>query len=224
MSEGLLLIDKPQGITSFAVVAALRKRLGVKKIGHSGTLDPFATGLLVMLIGRAYTRLQDGFLHDDKEYVAMLVLGEERDTYDVDGEVVARSEKVPTQEEVEEVVRLFQGEIQQTPPMYSAKKIGGKRLYELARKGIEVERKANSVRVKTTLLRYKYPEVQIHVECSKGTYIRTIAHDMGEKLGSFAYVKELRRTRQGAFRIEESVTLEKAMDKETVLPFRMYDL
>ena len=209
--EGILLIDKPPGMTSFSVVAALRRRLGVKKIGHSGTLDPFATGLLVMLVGRNFTKLADSFISDDKEYKAILHLGVATDSYDSDGEIVANSDKRPSLEEVQEVISHFQGKIEQVPPMFSAKKIGGKRLYEMARKGLEVERKPCHVEVTTTLLRYKYPELEIHVTCSKGTYIRSIGHEIGTRLGSYAYLKALRRLRSGNFRLEESVPLQELM-------------
>src|SRR5262249_44547105 len=129
--EGILLVNKPRGKTSFSLVATLRKSLGVKKIGHAGTLDPFATGVMVMLIGRAYTRLSDQFLGQDKEYLAELCLGLATDTYDSEGQVVSRSEFVPSQKCIEETIQQFQGEIIQIPPMFSAKKINGKKLYEL---------------------------------------------------------------------------------------------
>lgn len=208
LPEGYLLVDKPVGITSFSVVHALRRKLHVKKIGHGGTLDPFATGLLVMLIGRNYTRLADTFLTDDKEYLATLHLGKATDSYDSDGKVVASSDTIPTNFEVEAAIAKFQGTIEQIPPMFSAKKIGGKRLYELARVGIEVERKPVLVTVETTLIRYEYPEIDIHVRASKGTYIRSIGHEIGVLLGSFAFLSALRRTRSGRFLIENSVALE----------------
>ena len=217
--EGILLIDKPPGMTSFSVVAALRRRLGVKKIGHSGTLDPFATGLLVMLVGRNFTKLADSFISDDKEYKAILRLGVATDSYDSDGQVVANSDKKPSLEEVQEAIGHFQGKIEQVPPMFSAKKIGGKRLYEMARKGIEVERKPCLVEVTTTLLRYEYPELEIHVTCSKGTYIRSIGHEIGTRLGSYAYLTALRRLRSGNFRLEESIPLQELMDSTGPCPF-----
>lgn len=208
LPEGFLLVDKPAGITSFSVVHALRKKLHVQRIGHAGTLDPFATGLLVMLIGRKYTRLADTFLNDDKEYIATLHLGKATDSYDSDGKVTASSDIVPTRLQVEEAIQKFQGSIEQVPPMFSAKKIAGKRLYELAREGIEVERKPVRVTVKTTLIRYEYPEIEIQVQASKGTYIRSIGHEIGVFLGSFAFLSALRRIRSGRFLIENSVALE----------------
>ncbi len=213
--EGILLVDKPAGMTSFSVVHVLRKRLGVKKIGHTGTLDPFATGLLVMLIGRNYTKRADEFLQDGKEYLATLRLGIETDSFDSDGKVVATSDAKPLLEELQEVICHFQGKIEQIPPMFSAKKINGKRLYEMARKGVVVERKSSLIEVSTTLVRYEYPEVDIHIKCSKGTYIRTIGHEIGKLLGCLAYVSNLRRLRSGKFSIDESLSLEKIKDPAT---------
>jgi tRNA pseudouridine55 synthase len=222
--EGILLVDKPAGITSFTVVAKLRRRLGVKKIGHAGTLDPFATGLLVMLVGRNFTKLADSFLKDDKEYQATLLLGTATDTYDNEGEVTQTSSYVPDEKEIQKAIAQFQGQIEQVPPMFSAKKVGGKRLYELARKGQEIERKACSCHVTITLIRYAYPEVDIHVTCSKGTYIRSLAHDIGLKLGTFAHLTALRRLRSGKFLLAEGDTLEKILDPATLLKFLHADL
>lgn len=204
--EGILLVDKSKGHSSFKLVAMLRKRLGVKKIGHAGTLDPFATGVMVMLIGRRYTRLSDQFLCNDKEYIAEVHLGTTTDTYDSEGVIIAQSPIVPTLEEIQHALKAFQGEIEQVPPMYSAKKIQGKKLYELARKGIEVERKAVKVALETTLIRYEYPLLELKVMCSKGTYIRSIAYDLGLKLGCGAHLSNLRRTRSGKFCIQDCIS------------------
>ncbi|HXF28436.1 MAG TPA: tRNA pseudouridine(55) synthase TruB [Chlamydiales bacterium] len=212
--EGILLVDKPAGMTSFDVVHRLRRRTGVQTIGHGGTLDPFATGVLVMLVGRAYTKTASQFLHDDKEYQAVLQLGIATDSHDCDGKETARSSVIPTQEDIEKVLTRFQGKVQQTPPMFSAKKINGKRLYELARKGKEVERAPVEVTMTTTLIRYEYPELELHVACSKGTYIRTIAHDVGTILGSYAYVKALRRLRSGKYTIDQCTPLDKLLSLE----------
>jgi tRNA pseudouridine55 synthase len=209
-TQGIVLIDKPKGITSFKVIHVLRKRLHVQKIGHTGTLDPFATGLLVVLVGRNFTKRADEFVADDKEYLATLHLGKSTDTYDVDGQVVHESSIKPTLAELESIIQEFQGTIEQVPPMYSAKKVNGKKLYELARKGQEIERKPCIVHVETKLLRYEYPEVDLHITCSKGCYIRSIGHEIGEKLGSYAYLSALRRIRSGKFRIEDSVPLDPA--------------
>lgn len=203
LKEGILLVNKPQGKTSFSLIRALRKLTGIKKIGHAGTLDPFATGVMVVLIGRSFTRLSDKLLFQDKEYLAEVCLGVTTDTYDCDGKVVARSKKVPTLQEIEQTVSSFQGEIDQIPPMYSAKKIGGRKLYELARLGEEIERSPAKVNVCTTILSYEYPHLRLKVSCSKGTYIRSIAHEIGQLLGCGAHLSQLERTRSGYFHLEE---------------------
>lgn len=201
-TEGILLVDKPVGKTAFDLVARLRRITGVKKIGHAGTLDPFATGVMVLLIGREYTKKSDSFLTQEKRYTTTLTLGKATTTYDTEGEVTNVSERVPTQEEVESVIATFQGVIEQIPPMYSAKKIKGKKLYELARKGIEVERAACKVTVSIQILEYNYPHLSLDVTCSKGTYIRSLGHDIGHALGSFAHLSTLRRTQSGPFTID----------------------
>lgn len=206
--EGILLINKPRGKTAFSLVSILRKRLGVRTIGHAGTLDPFATGVMVMLIGRPYTRLSDRFLNQDKEYLAVMKLGESTDTYDCDGVVQNRSDVVPTLEEIQKVVSTFQGEIDQVPPMFSAKKIQGKKLYELARQGKSVERASVRIKVDIQIVSYVYPHLTIKVTCSKGTYIRSLGHDIGEKLGCWAHLSALERLRSGPYRIEDCVTVE----------------
>lgn len=203
--QGILVVNKPKDKTSFSLVAALRRILSVKKIGHAGTLDPFATGVMVMLIGREYTKLSDQFLTSNKEYIAKLKLGIATDSYDCDGEEVSRSDTVPTLEQIEEALSQFQGKIQQVPPMFSAKKINGKRLYELARKGKTVEREAVTVEVETELLSYEYPFLEIKIRCSKGTYIRSIAHDLGQMVGSGAHLVELQRTKSGTFALDSCV-------------------
>lgn len=199
LKEGILLIDKPAGKTSFYLVNVLRRILGVRKIGHAGTLDPFATGVMVMLIGKNYTRLSDSFLTQDKEYKATVRLGIETDSYDIDGEVLSTSDLTPSLAEIEQAIQKFQGKIEQTPPMFSAKKIGGQKLCDLARQGKVLERKPVTVTVKTTLLSYNYPHLEILVQCSKGTYIRSIAHDLGLLLGTGAHLENLVRTRSGSF-------------------------
>lgn len=203
--EGLLLINKPQGRTSFSLIHRLRKLTGVKKVGHAGTLDPFATGVMVIFVGKNFTRLSDRFLLSDKEYVGQVHLGVSTDTYDCDGKVVARSKKIPTMEEIEKVIDHFQGTIAQIPPMFSAKKVNGKKLYELARKGIQIERKPASVDVSTKLIAYTYPELTVNISCSKGTYIRSIAHEIGVMLGCGAHLSQLQRTRSGGFKLEECI-------------------
>lgn len=202
-TEGILLVNKPKGKTSFSLVGMLRRHLNVKKIGHAGTLDPFATGVMVMLIGKKFTSLSDSFLNDDKEYVAEVKLGVSTDSFDCDGEVMGTSDLIPTEEAIRQAVNNFQGRVLQVPPMFSAKKQNGKKLYELARKGETVERPPVNVEMATTILKYEYPFLVLHVKCSKGTYIRTIANDLGNLLGCGAHLTNLQRTRSGRFSIDQ---------------------
>lgn len=204
-TQGILLVNKAAGSTSFRLVSILRRLTGIQKIGHAGTLDPFATGVMVMLIGKAFTTRSNEFLQSDKEYQATLHLGVSTDTYDLEGQVIKQSDLVPTLEEIQNKLLSFQGEVDQTPPMFSAKKIDGKKLYELARKGIEIERKSVRVQMKVELVRYNYPELEIRVCCSKGTYIRSIAHDLGTALGCGAHLTQLVRLRSGPFKLEQCI-------------------
>jgi tRNA pseudouridine55 synthase len=226
MHEGFLLVDKPVGLTSFDVVHLIRKKimkmqihLEAKparwrpKVGHAGTLDPCASGLLIVLVGRTYTRKAALFTGEEKQYSARLTLGEERDSFDIDGKPIAFSKVVPRQEEVEAAISSYQGKIEQTPPMFSAKKVGGKRLYEIARKGKEVERKTSEVFVKAEFLGYSYPTLEVRLTCSKGTYVRAWAHELGLRLSSYAYVSALRRERSGRFHIEEAIPLQKIIEE-----------
>lgn len=208
LPEGILLVNKPAGITSHDVVARLRRTTGIKKIGHAGTLDPFATGLMILLIGKNYTRKSAHFTGQDKAYRARLHLGVATDSYDLDGKVTAQSDYTPTQEELEAAIQEQNGERLQTPPMFSAKKIGGKKLYQLARQGVTIARPPVNVRLETTLLSYTYPHIEISVTCSKGTYIRSIAHEIGEKLTCHAHLDQLVRTQCGDYLLENSHTLE----------------
>lgn len=203
--QGYLIVNKPKGKTAFTLVAALRKRLGVKTIGHAGTLDPLATGVMVMLIGREYTKLSDKFLGQDKEYIAKLHLGIETDSYDSDGQEVARSQLEPLLSAIKEALLTFQGEIIQIPPMFSAKKIKGQKLYHLARQGKTVERQPVKLTVQTELLSYNYPYLELRISCSKGTYIRSIGHDLGQMLGCGAHLCALVRTRSGNFHLSDSL-------------------
>ena len=205
ISKGVLLVDKPRGKTSFSLITALRKKTGIQKIGHAGTLDPFATGLMILLIGKEYTRLSDTYLSTEKEYEATLRLGITTDSYDCDGQTLQTSDTVPTLEQIEKALLQFQGTISQIPPMFSAKKVQGKPLYKLARKGIEIPRAPVNVTVQTTFLSYNYPELRLNVVCSKGTYVRAIAHDLGTTLGCGAHLIELRRLRCGSHHISQSI-------------------
>lgn len=205
MNEGILLVDKEAGVTSFHLVSLLRKITQIKKIGHAGTLDPFATGLMVMLIGKQFTKKSDSFLNDDKEYRAILQLGVVTDTFDKDGTITEKNEKMPTLLEIEATLQTFQGNILQVPPMFSAKKINGKKLYEYARKNITIERAPVPVSLQIQLIQYCYPHLEIHVSCSKGTYIRSLAHDIGQKLGCGAHLIALSRTRSGNFHLSQAI-------------------
>ena len=189
--EGILLLNKTRGKTSFSLVSMLRRLSGIQKIGHAGTLDPFATGVMVMLIGKSYTRLSDQFIGHDKEYCAKLQLGITTDSYDCDGKIIKESQKVPTFFEIQEALKSFQGNILQVPPMFSAKKINGKKLYQLARAGIEVERASVNITISTDLVSYRYPFLELKIACTKGTYIRSIAHDLGIMIGCGAHLVEL---------------------------------
>jgi tRNA pseudouridine55 synthase len=206
--EGVLLVDKPTGMTSHDVVARLRHRLKIRQIGHAGTLDPLATGLLVMLIGRA-TKVSQYLMSLDKEYEGVFELGQATDSHDADGEVV-ETHPVPELDAaaLRTVMNGFLGDQYQTPPMFSAKKIKGVPLYKLARKGQEVEREPRFIRVDAfELLDYTPPAVHFRLRSSKGTYVRTIAHDLGRKLGCGAVLTALRRTGSGQFRVTDSAPL-----------------
>ncbi len=205
MKEGILLIDKPEGKSSFSLVHQLRRLSKIKKIGHSGTLDPFATGLMVLLIGSRFTRQADRFIAAEKEYDCTLFLGKETDSYDCTGSIVESSYLVPSSSEVEAAVAHFQGEIEQLPPMFSAKKVGGRRLYQLARQKITIPRATISVKIKSHILYYQYPILSLNIICSKGTYIRSIAQDMGKLLRCGAHLSSLRRLRSGSFSIKDAI-------------------
>ncbi|HEV3269135.1 MAG TPA: tRNA pseudouridine(55) synthase TruB [Candidatus Rhabdochlamydia sp.] len=194
-------INKPTGKTSFSLVSSLRKLTKIKTIGHAGTLDPFASGVMILLIGKPYTRLSSSFLNQDKQYLATLHLGITTDTYDLDGQITAQSPLIPTKSQLEKVLLEFQGTIEQIPPMFSAKKVQGKKLYDLARKGITIPRASVTVTIKIELISYIYPYIQLKVDCSKGTYIRSLAHDIGTLLGSGAHLSQLNRTKSGSFQL-----------------------
>lgn len=217
---GILLVNKQFGSTSFRLVSLLRKRTGIKKIGHAGTLDPFATGVMVMLIGREYTKQSDQFLNSDKQYRTTLHLGVTTDSYDLDGNLVETNPTIPTLEQVQNAVEQFQGNISQTPPMFSAKKVKGQKLYDLARKGITIERAPVQIQVNIQILSYVYPKLELLVDCSKGTYIRSLGHDIGQKLGSGAHLCSLQRTRSGNFMLSECIEEEKILDSHFDLPIK----
>lgn len=204
--EGILPINKPKGRSSFSLIPMLRKKLQVQKIGHSGTLDPIASGVLVLLIGKKYTKLQKDFMQVDKEYITTLRLGSATDTYDIEGKVTHTSIYEPTRQEILQVLTSFQGDILQIPPMFSAKKYKGKRLYSLARAGITISRDPVPVWIKVSLKNYSYPHLCLHIHCSSGTYIRSVAHDLGNILGSYAHIEELSRTRCGVYSLSDCIS------------------
>lgn len=218
--DGVLLIDKARGMTSHDVVAITRRQLGTKKVGHCGTLDPLATGLLIVVIGRG-TKIQDLLMSEDKEYVGTLTLGVITNSQDADGEPM-ETRPVPafTPDQIEAAFAKFDGDFYQTPPMVSAIKKDGVALYKLARQGKVVEREPRFVHVFTHEIRtIRLPEVDFRVVCSKGFYVRTYAHDIGMELGCGAHLKELRRTQSGRFTLDRAVTVEelKTRPREEIL-------
>jgi tRNA pseudouridine55 synthase len=207
--DGILLVDKPPRLTSHDVVDRVRRHFGFKKVGHCGTLDPAATGLLIIVLERA-TKLQDRLMADDKTYEGTLHLGVATDSQDADGEVLAEK-PVPalSAAELEAVIAKFRGDIQQIPPMVSAKKIGGQTLYKLARKGKTIEREPRNVHIYDfRILNISLPRVQFRITCTKGTYVRTLCHDIGELLGCGGHLAELRRTRSGQLDVKDAHTLD----------------
>ncbi len=219
--EGILIIDKPLKMTSFDVVEFVRRRLRVRKVGHAGTLDPIASGVLVILLGEM-TKSFKNFEKLNKEYIATMRLGAETDTGDSEGKILRESsyENV-TEERISSAFKEFCGEIHQIPPMVSAIKFKGKKLYELARKGIEVERNPRKIRIdELSLLRFSPPEVEFYLKCSKGTYVRALVSEIGKRLGCFAHISKIRRISVGPFKIEDSIPLEK-IDASHIRDFKI---
>jgi tRNA pseudouridine55 synthase len=207
--DGVLLADKSEGITSHDVVALVRRQLGIKKVGHCGTLDPIATGLLILTLGRG-TKIQDLLMSEDKEYAGTFVLGVTTSTQDRQGDVI-EERPVPalTEDQIRAAFEKFRGDFYQTPPMVSAKKHGGVPLYKLARQGKVVEREPRLVHVyRYTIDRISLPEVDFSVLCSKGFYVRTYVHEIGEILGCGAHLKSLRRTRSGRFDVMDAISVD----------------
>lgn len=208
MDAGIIVMDKPADFTSFDVVAKLRGILHIKKIGHTGTLDPMATGVLVVCVGRA-TKLVSKLTAEEKIYEAGVLFGEKYDTGDITGKLIKNDSVVITEDDFRTACQQFVGDIDQIPPMYSAKKVNGKKLYEYAREGIEVEREPERIHIHSIeLLGFDFPHAQIRVHCSKGTYIRTLIEDIAEAAGTVGTMESLRRTKNGDFSIEDAVTFE----------------
>jgi len=224
--DGALLIDKPAGPTSHDVVAAIRRHFGIKKVGHCGTLDPNATGLLILVLGRG-TKLSEKLMADDKVYEGTLKFGETTDTYDADGRLVASLPVPPlTLDRLQEAAAQFLGDQMQTPPMVSAVKIGGVPLYKLARQGIEVERQARLVHIYTfRFAAYQEPIGHFRLACTKGTYVRSVAHELGQKLGCGAHLATLRRVVSGRFEVSQATPLAEVLKltarelERLVIPF-----
>lgn len=217
MVEGILLVDKPKGWTSFDVVNYIRRMVATAedkkpkncKVGHTGTLDPLATGLLVILVGKNYTRRAQDMMKQEKTYEVTMKLGQTSTTGDEEGEKTAVSLEQPTREVVESALKKYTGEIMQTPPAFSAMKIDGKRAYELARKGKEVKLEARPVTIHSIeVTEYSYPFVRFTCDVGSGTYVRSLVEDVGNELGTGAYMSDLRRTRVGDIRIDSAVDIE----------------
>ena len=228
MVNGILIVDKPRDFTSHDVVAKLRGMLRQKKIGHAGTLDPMATGVLVVLLGNA-TRASDHASGQSKEYIARLKLGLVTDTQDITGTVLEERPVTVGEEGLREVLPAFTGDIDQLPPMYSAISVNGRRLYDLARKGVEIERQSREITIdKLELLEggeaLPAGEFDLRASCSKGTYVRTICHDIGQALGCGGCMADLRRVRSGRFTLEDALTFEEiaALLEENALESRVF--
>lgn len=213
--NGIVIVDKPQGWTSQDVTARLRRVYATRRIGHGGTLDPMATGVLPVFVGRA-TRGVEFFEHAEKTYETVLLLGRTTDTQDVTGATLAEKAVHLSPADMERVLPRFRGDILQVPPMYSALKVNGKKLYELARKGQEVERQPRPITVfELTNLGFDGTRLRLRVKCSKGTYIRTLCQDIGEALGCGGCMEALRRVQAGEYGIEDAVPLEQLLESET---------
>ncbi len=214
---GFLNVYKPKGMTSHDVVSVLRRITKIKQIGHTGTLDPFAEGVLPVCIGKA-TRLIE-YLNDDKAYIGTVQLGISTTTYDIEGEAVNKSNKKVSQDDIEASLKYFIGEIEQVPPIYSAIKVNGKKLYEYARAGENIEiksRKVNISELKILNFDYNKQQLELYISCSKGTYIRSVANDLGEKLGVYGHLNKLVRVKAGYFNIENAVQLDNLNNLEDV--------
>jgi len=210
----ILNIYKPIGPTSHDIVSRVRKILNIRKVGHAGTLDPFAEGVLIILTEKD-TKKSDEIMHQEKEYIAKIKLGAVSDTYDKTGIIkVTGDVTIPDKTAIESTIKKFIGNIQQIPPMFSAIKVRGKKLYELARKGITINRGSRSIEIRSIeVLSYTYPILDTHIICSSGTYIRSLAYDIGQELGCGGYVESLIRIRIGKFSITESLKVESLFAK-----------
>jgi len=208
-SFGIMVVDKPVGPTSHQIVSMVRRGTGIRKVGHAGTLDPRASGVLVLCLGAA-TRLSEYLSTSSKRYEAIIRFGVSTETYDAEGRITRETKTYPTLKEIESVLDEFRGDIEQVPPPYSAIKVKGKKAYELARAGKKIDLEPRDVTIyELKVLSYEKPDLSVKIECSAGTYIRSLAHDIGEKLSTGAHLAELRRTKAGPFTIDDAEPLPK---------------
>lgn len=214
--QGILVVNKRQGITSHDCIYILRDLLGIKKIGHTGTLDPMATGVLPMTIGKA-TRVSSFIQNSEKEYIATIEFGIETDTEDITGNIIERSDKIPTEKEVLDILPKFTGRIEQIPPMYSAVRVDGRKLYKIAREGKVIDRPKREIHVESLELLDSNP-FTLKINCSSGTYVRTLISDIGKELGTFATMTSLIRTKVGPFSVENAIKIDdlESMTKEEI--------
>lgn len=221
--DGILVINKPAGITSHDVVDFIRRKFNIKAVGHAGTLDPMATGVLVMLLGKA-TKLSNTFTSDDKEYIAKVFFGKKTDTQDASGRVIEEKDiNILAIEDIKKALYNFKGEIEQIPPMVSAIKYKGKKLYQLARSGKIVERQPRKIKISDIeILDFKFPELTFKIRCSKGTYVRTLCEDIGKALGVPSHMSGLVRSASGDFLLENSKKLDDVHEKD-IISYSCYD-
>ena len=223
MQDGILIIDKPQDFTSFDVVAKVRKALHTKSVGHTGTLDPLATGVLVVCVGKA-TKLVQYLTCENKKYEAEMKFGIQTDTGDITGKVILEKEYDLTLEKINEVISKFIGEQKQVPPMYSALKVNGKKLYEYAREGIEIEREPRDIRIDSIEnVSFENDTLKFTVACSKGTYIRTLCEDIAIELGTCGTMTNLRRVQTGEFEIENAISIDEISEEKVISIEKLFD-
>ncbi len=216
--DGIILVDKPQNITSYQVCEILKKKLKLKKVGHGGTLDPFSTGLLIIGVNHG-TKLLNFFLEEKKEYTGIIEFGKETDTYDITGKILKEEKINLSKEQILSTSKNFEGVIKQSPPPFSAVKHKGKPLYKYAREGKIIKKPERTVFIeKFEITKFNLPEIEFKIICSKGTYIRSIAHDLGKALGTCAYLKKLRREAIGCYRVNQALQPEKITEKD-IIPF-----
>jgi len=218
--EGILLVDKPSGVTSHDVVDMVRHKFGIRQVGHAGTLDPLAEGLLIMLVGKA-TKLFEKFVGFDKEYFGILKLGEVTTTCDCQGEVTKTGDvALATEEKIKEAFARFEGPIDQIPPMVSALRVKGKRLYKLARKGITIDRQPRKIKIyKLVIQKVNLPYIEFYTHCSKGTYIRKLAEDIGDAIGCGAHIVKIKRLSVGPYKLEDAISVDD-ITPQALRPFK----